>query len=208
MRRAKRVEGWVRAFAEFFATWLFAVRFFTATTARVWAAAPYPPPYPPPYQPQFPSQNPYQAPNPWGDNFYSPGYVPVADRGRALSKVFGPAILMQIYGAVIVISGITLAISIPFIVADAPRNDQIAIIVLVGVGVFFCVALGAFTFWGGMRMKALRSYTLVMTAVVITFLIGFLTCLPAMVLGIWPLIVLLDGEVKACFDRPDARLHH
>ncbi len=119
----------------------------------------------------------------------------------------GPAILMQVYGGLVVVSGITLAACIPFLIADAPRNDWPVIVVLLGICVLFCVALGGFTFWAAMRMKALRSYSLAMAAVVITFLIGFLACLPAMLVGIWPLIALLDGEVKACFDRPDAGLN-
>jgi hypothetical protein len=53
-------------------------------------------------------------------------------------------------------------------------------------------------------MLKLRSYALAMTAVVFTFVIGFLACLPLMLVGIWPLVVLLDAEVKACFDRPEA----
>ena len=97
-----------------------------------------------------------------------------------MTKVAGPAILLQVYGSLVVVSGITLAACIPFFIADAPRNDWPAIIALLGIGVLFCLALGGFTFWAAMRMKALRSYSLAMAAVIITFLIGFLACLPAM----------------------------
>ena len=114
---------------------------------------------------------------------------------------------MQIYSALLVVGGIALGGFIPWVVADAPRNDQPIILGLLGVCIFFCVAVGAFTFWAAMRMKALRSYALAVSAVVVIFLVGFLACLPAMLVGIWPLIALLDGEVKACFDRPDAGLH-
>ncbi|MBC7855850.1 MAG: hypothetical protein IAF94_20675 [Pirellulaceae bacterium] len=105
------------------------------------------------------------------------------------------------------VGGIVLAGFLPLIVHDMPRDELPIMLGLLGVCIFFCVAVGAFTFWAAMRMKALRSYSLAMSAVVVTFLVGFLACLPAMILGIWPLIVLLDGEVKACFDRPDTGLH-
>lgn len=114
---------------------------------------------------------------------------------------------MQVYGVLLVVGGIALVGFLPLILHDMPRNDQPVMLVILGICAFFCLAVGAFTFWAAMRMKALRSYSLVMSAVVVTFLVGFLACLPAMILGIWPLIVLLDGEVKACFDRPDTGLH-
>jgi hypothetical protein len=76
--------------------------------------------------------------------------------------------------------------------------------VVLGVSSFLCIASGGFIFWAALRMLKLRSYSLAITAVVFTFVIGFLACLPVMLVGIWPLIVLLDAEVKACFDRPDA----
>lgn len=114
---------------------------------------------------------------------------------------------MQIYGGLLVVGGIVLAGFLPLIVHDMPRDEQPVMLVILGICAFFCLAVGAFTFWAAMRMKALRSYGVAMAAVVVMFLIGFLACLPAMLIGIWPLVVLLDGEVKACFDRPDAGLH-
>lgn len=121
-----------------------------------------------------------------------------------MSKVAGPAILMQVYGALLLVGGIVLAVLSPFISAELGPNDKPVVLAMLGVCIVVCLALGALIFWAAMRMKALRSYALAMSAVVVIFLVGFLACLPAMVVGIWPLVVLLDGEVKACFDRPEA----
>lgn len=78
----------------------------------------FPPFGPPPSAgyapPQPPSSNPYQAPNPWQDNFYAPGYFQFADRGRALSKVKGPAVLMMVYSTLLALGGVVLACCIPF----------------------------------------------------------------------------------------------
>lgn len=89
-------------------------------------------------------------------------------------------------------------------VADMNRDEQPVMTVILGVCSFLCIASGSFIFWAALRMLKLRSYALAMTAVVFTFVIGFLACLPLMLVGIWPLVMLLDAEVKACFDRPDA----
>jgi hypothetical protein len=171
-----------------------------------------PPTYAPPYQPQFPGQfpppNPYQSPNPWGDASpgYYPGYYQVADRNRALSKVFAPAIFMQVYSGLLMLGAFALAAIAPFVLDEIPRNEQPFFIGVIGVGVFLGLVLGGFSYFAGMRMRTLRSYTLVMAAVIAIFGIGLLTCLPLVFLGIWPLIVLLDGEVKACFDKPERSL--
>src|SRR5436190_10358124 len=77
--------------------------------------------YQTPFQPQVPNQfsdqftppNPYQAPNPWGGNFYAPGYYNYVDRNRALSKAFGPAIFMQVYSGLLVLGGFGLAALVP-----------------------------------------------------------------------------------------------
>ena len=176
----------------------------------------HPASYQTPFQPQAPNQfsdqysppgsyppNPYQAPNPWGENFYSPGYYNYVDRNRALSKAFGPAIFMQVYSGLILLGGIALAAFVPFAVHDMRGDDQAILIGIMGFGVFLCLLLGGLTFFAGMRFKILRSYGFVMTVVIGTLVIGFLTCLPAMFLAIWPMVVLMDSEVKACFDRPE-----
>ena len=161
----------------------------------------YPPagfaPPPNPYQP-----NPYQPPNPWADAPYGPGYFRPPDRNRALAKVQGPGILMQVYSGLIVLSGIGLGILAPFAFLDKRGDDGPVVGVFLGVFAILCLTSGVFIFWAAMRMKALRSYGLALSAVIFTFLVGFLACLPLMLVGIWPLIVLLDAEVKACFDQP------
>ena len=163
------------------------------------------PGYPPPYVPPLPSSNPYQSPNPWSENFPYQGYA-IPDRGRALAKVKGPAILMLVYSGLLSLCGIALGGMMPFILEDMSREEGSVMMAVLGVGTFLCLAAGVFNFWAGWRMMKLRSYAVAMTAVVFSFLIGFLTCLPLMLVGIWPLIILLDSEVRACFDQPETGL--
>jgi len=170
--------------------------------------APYHTPGAPAQFSPLPSKPPVVAPqvNPFADvgNPYAPSYYPAfkPDRNRALSKVQGPGILMQLCGGLLVLTGVGLGIGIPFAIAapDLSDDDRIGLMVVCCGGAPLCMLFGALTLWGGTRMKSLRSYGLALTSVIIIFVLGFLICIPAALIGIWPLIVLLDSEVKACFD--------
>jgi len=57
-------------------------------------------------------------------------------------------------------------------------------------------------FLGWMKLKNLQSYGWAMAAVVVTFALAVLVCPFTIVVGIWPLVVLLDPDVKASFGTP------
>jgi hypothetical protein len=57
-------------------------------------------------------------------------------------------------------------------------------------------------------MRQLRSWGLALTATVLTFVIGGLVCIVLMLLGIWPLIVLVDSKVKRAFELEAERAAH
>lgn len=132
-------------------------------------------------------------------NPYATGIKWEPNRVLAQSKVQGPGILLQIYGVLVCLAGFACLALIPLAFAQPNVDDQIGLTVVACLGVAFGVPLGAVTLWGGTKMKRLQSYGLAMAAVVITFVIGFLVCPIAIIAGIWPLVVLLDAEVKACF---------
>jgi hypothetical protein len=144
--------------------------------------------------------------NPYSDLAANPFVMPPMpmwkpDRNRALGKIQGPAILMQIYGVLLGLGGVGCLVAAPFIVPAMEGEDQIVLSVFMGIGMLG-IPFGLLTLWAGTRMKALRSYGLAMTAVVLIFVIALLACVPAVIVGIWPLVALLDAEVKASFDKP------
>src|SRR3954471_12452172 len=159
----------------------------------------------PPYQPGYPpggAFNPYQSPNPWADQYYGPAPFLPPDRNRALAKVKGPGIFLQIYGVLLGLAAVGSLILLPLMLMDSQEEEKVIILVIFSVLIVLGMGLGIFVFVAGMKLKSLKSYGLVMTCVILTFLFGFLTCLPAALVGIWPLVVLLDTEVKVWFDHP------
>jgi len=121
-------------------------------------------------------------------------------RSVALDKVSGPAILLIVYGVLCLVAVPVLLVS--GAVAAAQKRPDIAAVVLCLLGSLLGLAAGGLTLAGGIRMKALRNYGLAMASVIVVFVVGLMTCVPVALVGIWPLIVLLDPEVKASFDQP------
>jgi hypothetical protein len=113
---------------------------------------------------------------------------------EALARVRGPGTLLQVYGVLLAIAGAALPVLAVF------TGDPVAFALCVA-GCALCMTIGGFTYLGGTRMKALRSYGLALAAVVLTFVVAVLACVPLVVVGIWPLAVLMDGRVKESFDR-------
>jgi hypothetical protein len=120
-------------------------------------------------------------------------------RSAVLAKVTGPAILLMVYGGVCLVAAAGLLVLLPLI-AFHKRPDPGALAVCV-LGVPLTLIAGGLTIAGGLRMRTLRNYGLVMASVIAVFVVGLLLCIPLAAVGIWPLIVLQDPEVKACFDR-------
>jgi hypothetical protein len=149
-----------------------------------------------------PAPNPfaeYPAQSPFGPPGYHPGYYgpPMLSREAALAKARGPAIVLQLTGALFSIVGLAFPL---ILLAPDVRNDEVALIVLPVVGVL-SIAVGGFTVFCGMRMKALQSYALVLAAVIVLLVAGLLVCPFAALPAIWPLIVLLDNGVKSNFGK-------
>jgi len=150
---------------------------------------------------------PAQAPNPFADaptpGYYGPaGFSqvyyppPIMSREMALAKVYGPAALLQSFGALCIVLGMALPglLLLPDMLEDAVVFAVVLIVAPIALGV------GVFTVFCGGRMKALRSYALVMSSVIVLLVAGLLVCPILALPGIWPLVVLLDGGVKANFD--------
>lgn len=129
---------------------------------------------------------------------FAPGfYPPLLSREAALAKVHGPGLMLQIAGGLIVLAA--LCVPLLLLIPDAPDRDALVICVLVGLTEG--LALGAFVFFCGSQLRALRSYVLVLVSVVILLGLGLLACPLLALPGIWPLIVLLDTGVKSHFGQ-------
>ncbi|MCD4748657.1 MAG: hypothetical protein K8R59_04715 [Thermoanaerobaculales bacterium] len=61
------------------------------------------------------------------------------------------------------------------------------------------LAIAALIFFGAMKMKALESYGLAMTAAILSIIPCFSICCVGIPFGIWALVVLLNKEVKPAF---------
>jgi predicted Zn finger-like uncharacterized protein len=134
-------------------------------------------------------------------------YVRRGGRGYALARVQGPGILLQIYGIFWVLVGGALvllavygAIQLQGPLPPAEKEDAIVMTAVGGICSVLGFVLGTVIWWGGTRMKALRTYGLALTATILTFLVALLACAMLAVVGIWPLVVLCDSAVREEFD--------
>jgi len=130
---------------------------------------------------------------------FAPGYLPVPmTREAALAKVQGPAVLMQVMGGLIAVASLAMLL---VLLDPGARNDEVLPIMLT-IFAPLGAAVGGFTVYCGGQLKALRSYGLVMTGVVLLLGVAFLICIFAALPAIWPLIVLLDPGVRLHFRTP------
>ena len=120
-------------------------------------------------------------------------------RSVVLAKVTGPAILLMVYGGVCFVAAAGLLVLVPLMAFQKPRDP--GALAICALGVPLALLTGGLTFAGGLRMRVLRNYGLVLASVIVVFVVGLLACIPMAAVGIWPMIVLQDPEVKACFDR-------
>jgi hypothetical protein len=118
-------------------------------------------------------------------------------RSEALARVAGPAILLQVYGMFWILGGAVL----PLIGAFLPDPDYPLILVLCIFGFVFSVAVGIFTLIGGIFMKRLQNWGLVLASVIVTFVAAFMVCALLVLVGVWPLVVLLNQDVQAAFNQ-------
>ncbi len=137
------------------------------------------------------------------DLTYHPGNVE-----SARARVATPAVaIMVIAGVSIGVALLSLLINILGIGVGAfgrLRDDQrIAQFLTGGLGLAFnlvALVINPIAIWGALRMKALRSYGLSVTAAVIVMIpCTSCCCLFGLPIGIWALVVLMSEEVKAAF---------
>jgi hypothetical protein len=133
-------------------------------------------------------------------------------RSQALSKVAGPAITLMIYGVLTFLAGLACVIGVavgalelsnppkPQNAFNQNRDDDVAMVVVCSLGAVAGFVCGILIFLGGYRMRQLRGWGLALTATILTFVVGGMVCLLLMLVGIWPLIVLVDSNVKRAFE--------
>lgn len=131
----------------------------------------------------------------------------------ALEKVKGPAISLMVVGGLSFVLEVLsiLANLLGFSLMGAQDMSQFEgmkgmewLAPLMGGGfvvIFGVIALAAMglIFFGAMKMKALESYGLAMTAAILSMIPCFTVCCLGIPFGIWALVVLLNDEVKAAF---------
>lgn len=87
-------------------------------------------------------------------------------------------------------------------ILSGAAKDPVEAAILFGVFVLFYGASGAFILYAGSSMQRLSNYGLVLGAIVFGMVSSFFTCMPLCLLGIWPLVVMLDPTVRDSFRSP------
>lgn len=170
---------------------------------------PYPSTPPPPGEefdsPFAPGEaaNPYQAPAEYGRP--PPRPVIVADP-MAAQRVSGPATALIVTGALgIAIQVLNLLAGLLHfgIGMGQGRPNPLPMVFPVQIALAqhsLCLILGIVVIMGALKMKNLESYALAMASAIIA-MVPCLSpcCLLGLPFGIWALVVLSDGQVKAAF---------
>ena len=133
---------------------------------------------------------------------FHPAFVPQPMlREQALAKVRGPAITLILCGLLWGLGGMLLPLAL---LTEEVQSDEVAQVM---IPVLACLAIlvGAFTIFCGTRLMALRSYTLIMVSVAVTAVAGIMICPLLAVPSIWPLVVMLDNNVKQHFGPAAAK---
>lgn len=133
-------------------------------------------------------------------------------RRDARRRVQGPAALLIGVGILVSLVGLLAFGGLAVAASGAagwnnPWDEEaIFLAVMGGVAALAAFVLGPIMILGGQRMRQLRSYSLAMTATVLVFVTGFLVCTPLALAGIWPLVVLLNADVRLAFQFKDGEL--
>jgi len=72
-----------------------------------------------------------------------------------------------------------------------------------GTGIVAAVIIGLIMLVAAYRMEQLRSYRLAMTGTILLVVSGLVLCAPLALLGIWPLLVLLNSDVRWAFTNSE-----
>lgn len=135
--------------------------------------------------------NPYQAPATAG----SP--TPMS-RATAMDRVRGPAIGMLVAGIVSLV--LQLVVIGAVIVTAISQQGPTEVIFFQILGQSFGMAASLLMIAGAVKMKNLSSYPLAMAGTIVAMLPCGSCCVISLPFGIWGLIVLLDNQVKSCFE--------
>jgi hypothetical protein len=149
------------------------------------------------------SDNSYQSPA-------SPTYLPPGqiDPALAAQRVAGPATALMVIAilSLILRVGAVVVGLVQFGAAPMmqPQNRHDLLPMMVGgganaVGGIFGIIVAVVILIGAMRMKKLESYGFSMAVAIIAMIPCFSPCCLGLPFGIWALVVLSDGSVKAAF---------
>jgi hypothetical protein len=124
----------------------------------------------------------------------------------ALDQVNGPAIGLIIVGALYFLAS-TLSllfqlVGASILAASQSQRDPFANMFSGPAGIFSALLgllIGALILLGGIKMKKLESYGMVMTASIVAMLPCSVCCVVGLPIGIWSLVVLSKPEVKSAF---------
>ena len=167
----------------------------------------------PPYMPPGAPPPGYGPPPPMGGMPMGgpPGAMPpMGDPMRAQGQVAGPAIGLLVVGIFMILSQIAgilfnlLGAGMGAVGAVGGSDDAIASLFSGVIGLVFSavwMVFGGVVIFGALKMKALQSYGLAMTAAIVAMLpcTSGWCCLLGLPLGIWALVVLMNNDVKAAF---------
>jgi hypothetical protein len=118
----------------------------------------------------------------------------------AETTVASPALVMKVWGVFWMLLAMGLiAVAIAAATMGRPGDDsREAMLVFGTLGVLFLVS-GSLLLAGGICLGRLRAYGFVVATIIFGMISGFFLCLPFCLLGIWPLTVLFDPNVKQAF---------
>jgi predicted Zn finger-like uncharacterized protein len=165
---------------------------FTAEEPGAAAAAPPPPPL---------AEDESEAPRPASTRRRAADEgAPSGDQEKARGMVNVPGILLIVYGILAVIACLlTTCSGIVQANMQGVDKDTVPILYVSSCLGFLTLIPAALTIFGGIKMRALQSYSLAMTGSIAAMFIWPCCCLVGIGIGVWSLIVLMNADVKAAF---------
>jgi hypothetical protein len=133
------------------------------------------------------------------------------NRGLAMQKVNGPAIGMMVTGGLgaawsllsVVLNLLGASVNMASLAGQSGgSSDALATMTSGALGVVFALlglAINGAVIFGAMKMRALQSYPLALTAAILSCLPCIPCCCVSLPIGIWALVVLFDNNVKTSF---------
>lgn len=118
----------------------------------------------------------------------------------AETKVASPALVLKVWGGFWLFLAMGLiALSIAAATTGRPGDDSREAMFVFGTLGVLHLACGSMLLAGGICLGRLRAYGFVVAAIIFGMVSGFFLCLPFCLLGIWPLTIVFDPQVKQAF---------